>query len=294
MNILFVSSSYIERTLFDYFINSVSEHNFILLKWNHPEIVGEKLHNLHFMDLDQALNISDYVYILTDGRIPTVTKKKCFDVARNRGICFSYNKLNDVINDSLSNYLYELLIPRIVNKPIILILQAGITAQIERMELEICHSLVTKGVKYKLYTNSWLSNLSTSFPIFKFKSQIEKSDLDEQISLISVEHNVIELLESRPENIFFDVFMRNLRPDYILMCCEHDYTHMDALNEIFKIRFSKGIDSFVHSEYISYLAGENAVSEIFVKTNKSHFVFNDIQNKMTFPKGIKEFCSIID
>lgn len=289
MNILFISCPYIERTLFDYFINFTSEHNFILLKWNHPEVVGEKLHNLHFMDLDQALSISDYVYILTDGRIPTVTKEKCFHAAQNRGICFSYNKLNDVVGDSLSNYLYELLTPQVVNKPIILILQAGITAQIEKMELEICHMLVTNEVSYKLYTSSWLSNLSNSFPIFKFKSQIEKSALDEQISLISVGRNVIELLESRPENIFFDVFMRNLKPDYILMCCEHDYTHMEELKEVFKIRFSKGIDSFVHSEYISYLAGEDAVSEIFVETNESRFVFNDIKNKITFPKGIKEF-----
>ena len=161
MNILFISEPYMERLLFDYFTREQT-HTFILLKLNHPEIKNKTENNICFMHLQEALTICDRIYIFNSNNISNSIVSKCELSSKERELpfyCISNRKTQDI-----KEYFNSILKLHMKDLPLILILQAGLNAQIEKVEISLCNSLTQNNIKYKLHTNTRLAQIDTMVP----------------------------------------------------------------------------------------------------------------------------------
>ena len=223
MKILLISEPYIERMLFDYFAQ-------ILLKENHPKISKCEINNIILYDIDDALLRCDFIYILSSEQIPYKMIDKCHDFATKTGkkiYIDSYDNSIDSI-DAVNSYTSHVLSLVPNNKPCILVLQVGKYAQIERIELSVCLSLTENSVKYSLHSNSLINKILYMSKLLDITVPMVNNDKESQITIITIKTGVENLLNNDVDTIFFDYFMRKLRPDYIIMACENGY-------EIYKI-----------------------------------------------------------
>lgn len=285
MKILFISEPYIERLLFDYFAEN-SSHQFIFLKANHPQMNDNEFSNLFFYSFDEALNKCDYIYILSSGCLPISMLKKCNAYAESTGkhlICDSVDREENSISDNA--YIENVLLTISSEKPNILILQVGKKTQIERVELNLCSRLNENGIKYALYSNTWSDKIKTISKSLNLSCPYGEVNIANQINVITLKSNIVDLFNS---NLYFDRFMFSVKPDFIVMSCENGYDLQQKLDEIFKLKYSREIDVFIESEYVSLrLNGEKEIT-LFIEKTPSKNIFDDIKNKLTFPHGIKE------
>ena len=286
MYVLFVSEPYIERSLLDYF-NQVTVHKFILLKANHPEIQNCIMNNIHFMHLHEALELYDYIYIFGSEKISNSIITRCSIMAKQREIPL-FCTIKHQNDKEMKDYFDDIIASTPANLPTVLILQAGMNAQIEKTELNLYNSLRNNNIKYLLHTNTLFSQINTMADLLNINVIYKKNNDDAQISVISINENVLDLISNDIENIFFDKFLRTVKPDYIIMCCENDYIFQDKLNDIFKIKYSLPIDVFVRSEYVSLKSNNELEFPLFIESVMNINLFNDIRAKLTFPLGVKE------
>lgn len=140
----------------------VSTHTFILLKLNHPEIKNKTENNICFMRLQEALTICDCIYIFNSNNISNSIVSKCELSSKERELpfyCISNRKTQDI-----KEYFNSILKSHMKDLPLILILQAGLNAQIEKVEIALCNSLTQNNIKYKLHTNTRLAQIDTIVP----------------------------------------------------------------------------------------------------------------------------------
>lgn len=284
MNILFISEPYIERLLLDYFTYEKT-HTFIMLKLNHPEIKNNIENNICFLHLQEALISCDCIYILYSENISNSIISKCKLVSKERGLplyCVNNQKKQDT-----KEYLGNILKSYVPNLPLILLLQAGVNTQIEKAEIALCHTLIHNNIKYKLHTNTWLPQINTMSTNLNTIPAYITTDIDAQISIFTIGENLLDLSSNHSENIFFDSFMRTIHPDYIIVCCENDYSLQNKLSDFFQCKYSYTIDVFYRSEYVSLKSNDDEFS-LFVENVTNTDLFDDIKTKLTYPLGVKE------
>ena len=148
--------------------------------------------------------------------------------------------------------------------------------------------MIWVNIKYLLHTNTLFSQINTMADLLNINVIYKKNNDDAQISVISINENVLDLISNDIENIFFDKFLRTVKPDYIIMCFENDYIFQDKLNDIFKIKYSLPIDVFVRSEYVSLKSNNELEFPLFIESVMNINLFNVIRAKLTFPLGVKE------
>lgn len=270
--------------LFDYF-NQQNNLSFILLRANHPEVPTLSVNNIYFMDITDALRLCDSIYILHSNNIPDSLVLKCQLASKNRGLPFYSSCIYDSQKE-IKDYLIKTTALDLIC-PIILILQIGESAQIERTELNLCTLLQNNNVRYTIHTNSWLSQIIKMSTQLNMKSPHNYCSAS-QLAIISIKKNVLELLNDPTEKIYFDSFINNIHPDYIVICCENDYNCKEQINNVFYVRFSRLIDAYVNSEYVSLQSNDRCKITLFVQNVKSDNLFIDIKNKLTLPDNVKE------
>lgn len=288
MKILFISEPYIERLLLDYFFLNNS-HQFILLKANHTRTSNGEYPNISFYDLEEALRICDSIYILSSEWLPFNLIEHCNAYAANEGKQFYCDGINSEKEDASTNSYIENIMPTIKpDKPNILLLQVGEKTQIERIELNLCFSLNTNGVKYVLHSNSWISKINTMASLLNLYIPYETPEEDEQITIVTIKSDIASMIDNNLDNLYFDEFMRLMKPDYIIMSCENGYDLQENLTNVFKVKFSREIDAFIESEYISLNLNKKKKITLFMGNRPGVNIFEDIKNKLTFPSGVKE------
>lgn len=288
MNVLFISEPYIERLLLCYFIHE-EKHKFIMLKANHPEIQRRAQNNLRFLDLSEAILECDCIYILYAEKVPTSIIAICETIACDRKIPLFCSNSSETTGN-LENYLDNILNSTACNLPTILILQEGTTAQIEKTELNLCFSLQNNNIRYNLHFNSCVQEVN-KMSIALDTTRICSSANDAQISVITIKENIFNLIKNNSECLFFERFCRMIQADYIIMCCENDYNYLEEVNDIFKKKYSRTIDKFVQSEYVTLLhqnRGETKKSVLFIENVKHEDLFYDVKMKLTFPTQVME------
>lgn len=284
MNILFISEPYIERSLFEYFYQNNS-HKFILLKANHSQIQEFERNNILFLDLEEALQTCNGIYFLSTDNVPTSLLNKCqsYISESKSDIELYFQEINH--ENDVETYIEKQMLLTKYDLPNILILQVGENAQLERTEIELCAELKNSGIGYVLHSNSWIdciSNMARSLGLFDPSEKNEKT----QIEIVSIKADISQLITNDVKNMYFEKFVRFLRPDYIIMCCENDYNHQQFMNNVISVKYSRAIDLFVKSEYVLLKFNDEEIT-LFVQDIKYEALLEDIKNKLTFPKGIQ-------
>ena len=285
MYILIISDPYIERSLIDYFTH-MNNRSFILLRANHPEIQTCVKNNIYFMDLNEALEYCDCVYILNTENIPDSLIAKCRLATDIKGIPFLCSGMFDIKKD-IKEHFNDIETSKAIGLPVILILQAGIMTQIEKTELNLCTLLQSNNVRYLLHTNSWLPEISKMANLLNVAAPYKDDDLP-QIAVVTIKENVLDFLRDSTDSAYFDDFVRTIRPDYIIMCCENDCDFQNQVDKIFSIKYSRSIDTFILSEYVSLQSSNKNAICLFIENTKNINLFDDIKIKLTFPLGVKE------
>lgn len=285
MKILFISEPYIERLLFDFF-NQNHIHQFLFLKANHPQMNNSDYSNLLFFSFDEALKKCDCIYILSSHYLPISIVEKCQVYAAceaKQFFCDSIEDEKDNISDS--TYIKHILSTISSKKPNILVLQAGKKAQIERVELNICSCLYENGVKYALYSDTWsnkIKDMSKSLGLLCPYGELNEAN---QLNVVTLKADVADLLN---RNLLFDHFMYSVKPDYIVMAYENGYNLQHKLNDVLKTKYSRAIDIFIKSEYVSLTLNDTKDITLFIENIPMVNIFDDVKYKLTFSLGIKE------
>lgn len=288
MRILFIAEPYIDRLFFDFFAQNFL-HQFIVLKENHPEVFENEYDNICFCNLEEALNKSDSIIIFSSKNLPQKLIDRCYNHAKNTGKTIFYEFLDDREDiDSVKSYIVDLLSTVMPEKPCVLLLQVGQKTQIERVELSLCASLNENGIKYFFSSNSIINKIR-DLPVFlNFLNPFRYSIEESKIMIISIKIGIENLLGSNISGSFFDQFMQTLKPDYIVMTCENDYELKEKLSDIFEIKYSRAIDLFVASEYLSLKHDKKDNITLLIDKKSAIDLFEDIKNKLSFPIGVKE------
>ena len=287
MKILFISNAYVERTLLDYFMLK-NNHQIILLKANHPDYQHLQTDTLIFMSLEDALKSCDIIYLFPEGKIPPRTVQRCKTYAKTENVRLFYPEDTTPYENNLKSYLFDVVLPQTKEQPNVLVLQIGESSQIERAELNLCRSLKAYGVRYTLHTNSWLDKVKNMAILLGLPDTYEENKKS-QLIINTIKINILDLITNDLETLYFDKFMRSVKTDYIIMCCENDYSLQNKLNDIFLLKFSRPIDKFVKSEYVSLSSNNQIETSLFIEHVEMKSLFDDIKMKLTYPSGVKEF-----
>lgn len=286
MRILFISNPYLEDAVIDAF-EKVTDHSFVLLKSNHMLTHHNKIHNIVFLNLDEALMNCDYIYILSDKNIAHSVVSKCRKVARCSNIGFYYSNIDNRNTTNFKKYLKNVISTSNSQIPNILILQAGIHAQIERTEYNLIKQLDSKDVQYLYNTNSFLYKINNDMKAI-LNIELFQSEKNSPCLIINtIKTDIWNLIDSKVDNLFFDKFMLLLKPDYIIISCENNFKQKNELKKIFKIKYLLDVDKFIKSEYVT-LQKNKVDTAVFIEQIPEFDVFHDIELKLTVPNGISE------
>ena len=266
--------------MFDLFLCD-NRNTYIFVKENHPESNIIKS-NCAFMDIASALNFCDCIIIFYAVIISPSLIKKCKEVERTRHIPLH------VVNEPKKPYGTKRMVNEILktirNVPSILILQVGISSQIERVENELYNFLMNENVVFSFYSNSLFSSICETIdkPI---NNGLSKKIPASVISIISITNDINDLITNDTDNFFFDIFLRKLRPDYTIICCENDFSSQCRLRQVFKIKYSIDVDAFFFSEYVSLKSNNEYDPPLFIRKVKKPNIERDIMLKLTQPKS---------
>jgi hypothetical protein len=283
MHILFISEPYVERTLLNYF-SKICEHTVILLQANHPELRLDTVRNVQIMNLHDALMLCDSIYILGSEKVSAALVEKCLSAAEQRGIQHCCIEKFDG-TAKLATYLDGVLATYSKNVPVVLVLQAGKRAQVERTELHLCGSLNINGVKFAFHSNTGASKMN-DFARALCANDMFRTEEEAQISIVTIKEDLISLMDNAKENMVFDSFIRSIQPDFVIVCCENDFNLHNKMNEMFMAKYSREIDTFVVSEYVSLGSNKHSEVALFINGNEIIDLFGQIVDKLTFPNGV--------
>lgn len=288
--ILFISDPYVERTFFSAF-EKYEKFEFVFLEQNHPEMRYLQNSNVHLLKFDEALDLCDCIYIYPGLTVSQKLIQKCKKYAEAKGIEIHIHdisgKYTQTINDVLSavqvdiaNYVMPL--------PTILILQVGKMVQIEKAELDLCQALNNNHINYHLCTTSISSELNSMMNRLGTPWVSHEDQRGTDILIVSLCIDIMDTIINDAESIMLYDIICKIQPDYIIACCEYDYTHVEKLKDSIGVKYNIVIDSFFKSEYVSLQTNGEQEFSLFMGELFNADLFQDVRRKLSFPEGVKE------
>ncbi len=286
MNVLLISSPYIELCLLECLDNYILENlnKVFLLKENHPNRVYnfiESSYSVEFVkNVEEGTSKSDLVLVIRDQFLSpdfiSYINSKCIN-----------NKKNFILGELKKNNIFSVIeknIAEIQKKPSVLIIGMTGASQLVKNERVLSSFLKNRGV-----------NVFDSFQ-YSIKSFPKSKDLlcssqtyPENADITFCSYDEYSDTDAKKEELH--KYIQLIQPDCLIVSCDNSFVDYYKVDQHFYYNYGIHVDGFIHSNYCYLKANEDILTySSFSTTHKGNDSYSIFCNDR---EGIEQICYTI-